>query len=176
MVRIGIFKRCFAVSIIGILVLSLTGCGAIHHSANFESGFLPKPDTKIKVGTVVNETGQTFDIDIPNMLAGELSRALKNEGLLWTEGLNNEHLIISCKIVGYEKGNALKRWLVPGWGSTALSVQCDLNKNTSSQIVGSVNALHSVSAGGLYSANAWKTVFTDLSKDVTKDLRSKIGR
>jgi hypothetical protein len=45
-----------------------------------------QPGTKVELGTVKNQTGQTFDIDVEKMLADALSNALKKNNLQWTEG------------------------------------------------------------------------------------------
>lgn len=172
----GISKGFVITCIFGIFVVAIVGCGTVHHMAKFESDFLPKPDTRVEVGTIDNETGQTFDIDISKMFMDALSESLEKESLLWAGGSGSEHLIITSKIVEYEKGDAFKRWLLPGWGSTVLSVHCELKENTSGKIIGSVDARRTVSIGGAYSIGAWKTIFASVAKDVVEELRSKIGR
>lgn len=170
------FRRSVICGILGILVMTIVGCGAVHHTAKFESDFLPKPDTRVEVGTVVNETGQTFDIDISKMFMDAIAEVLAKDDLLWTENLGSEHLIITTKIVEYEKGDAFKRWLLPGWGSTVLSVHCELKESTGGRMIGSVDARRTVSVGGGYTIGAWRTIMASVAKDVVKELRSKIGR
>ncbi len=91
--------------------------------------------------------------------------------MLWTDGQPHK-VVLACKIVEYDEGNAFKRWLLPGWGATVLSIQCDMKKG--GQLVGSNDARRTVSAGGGYTIGAWRTIFENLAEDVVEDLRSKI--
>ena len=64
---------------------------------------------------------------------------------------------MESRIVGYKKGSAFKRWMMPGWGATELSIRCDLKDDKNNQ-VGSAIASCEVVAGGGYTIGAWKTV------------------
>lgn len=130
---------------VGILMMAVVGCGTVQHKLSFHEGYKPEQDTKIEVGSVVNETGQTFDIDIEAMLKESITEALKNEKLICT-GSEGHKLVLSSKIINYKKGDAFKRWLMPGWGGTELSIQCDLKDGD--KIVGSAEARRTVVAGG----------------------------
>lgn len=74
----------------------------------------------------------------------------------------------------YEPGNAFKRWLWPGYGSTVIKLHCELTDSTNHKVIGSVDALRTVSWGGGYSIGAWKTIFASVAKDVVSELRTKI--
>jgi len=154
-----------------IFLIVATGCGSVQHKANFQNDYVPQPDTKIEVGRVVNETGQTFDVEVEKMLTDAFAEALREENMLWTGGEGHK-LILTGKIVEYEKGDAFKRWLLPGWGSTVLTIQCDLRNDN--QLVGSADARRTVSAGGGYTIGAWKTIFVSVAKDLVKDLQEQL--
>ena len=156
-----------------LMIMVITGCGTVQHKVTFQDNYLPQSQTKIEVGTVTNETGETFDVNIEQMLTDALAEELRKEVMLW-DGGNNTKLVLSSKIVEYAKGDAFKRWLLPGWGSTVLTIQCDL-KNAN-KVVGSVEARRTISIGGGYTIGAWKTIFDSLAKDVVKDLRSQIPK
>ena len=83
-------------------------------------------------------------------------------------------MIMDTKIIDYAEGDAAKRWLMPGSGATILSIQSDLRDGN--DVVGSVDARRTVSAGGLYSVGAWKIIFGDLADDVVTELVSKIPK
>lgn len=156
----------------GVLLMAVaTGCGTVQHKVDFKNDYSPQTDTMIEVGSVTNETGETFDIDIKKMLSDAFAEALRDKELLWA-GSESPKLILESKIIEYKKGDAFKRWLLPGWGSTVLIIQCELRDNNG--IVGSVEAKRTVSIGGGYTIGAWKTVFASLAKDVVKDLRKHI--
>jgi uncharacterized protein DUF4410 len=160
--------------ITGCFAFTVSGCGEVSHSAEFQPAFAPKADTRIEVGPVKNETGKTFDVDLQQMFTDALSQQLQSENLLWTQGQKGDHLIIVTKIVEYEKGDAFKRWLLPGWGSTVITLHCELNESENNKLVGSVDAHRTVSFGGAYTIGAWKTIFASVSKDVVKELRAQI--
>lgn len=160
--------------LLGGLAIAGFGCGAVSHSAQFELGFVPNGDTRIEVGPVTNETGKTFDADLPQMFTDALTEQLQKQNLLWTQGLQGDHLIIATKIVEYDEGNAFKRWTLPGWGSTVITLHCELKESGSGKLVGSVEAHRTVSFGGAYTIGAWKTIFGSVAEDVVKELRAQI--
>jgi hypothetical protein len=155
-------------------LLSLTACaGTVQHKVDFKSGYTTKVGTKIDVGKVLNNTGSQFQINIEQLLRESLVSKLKNAGLLY-EGVGDRPMIMDTKIIDYAEGDAAKRWLMPGSGATVLSIQSVLRDG--SDVVGSVDARRTVTAGGLYSAGAWKTIFGDLADDVVTDLSSKMPK
>jgi len=162
-----------SVVFIGMLLVIITGCGSVQHNVSLQNDYIPQLDVKIEVGTVTNETGEKFDVEAEKLLANAFAEALREENMLWTGGEGNK-LILSSKIIEYKKGDALKRWLLPGWGATVLSIQCDLKNGE--QLVGSANSRRSVSAGGGYTIGAWKTIFASAAKDLVKDLRKQLKK
>jgi hypothetical protein len=166
----GICGLAFVLS----FVLVTSGCGSVSHSAQFEPTYVPKADTRIEVGPVTNETGKTFDVDIPTMFSNALSERLQEDQLLWSSGTQDDHLILTTKVVEYDEGNAFKRWMLPGWGSTVLSLHCELKDSVGGSMVGSVEARRTVSFGGAYTIGAWKTVFASVAKDVVKELQTQM--
>jgi hypothetical protein len=173
--RIEWLLKNFAVlGLLGGFAMLASGCGSVSHSAQFEPTFVPRPDTRIEVGPVTNDTGKTFDVDLEKMFTDALSEQLQSENLLWTQGQQGDHLIIATKIVEYDEGNAFKRWMLPGWGSTVITLHCELKESPTGKLVGSVDARRTVSFGGAYTIGAWKTIFASVAKDVVKELRGQI--
>jgi thioredoxin reductase len=174
-IRRRMLSRIVAAGIMGMFAAVCAGCGVANRTAKFDQGYTPKPGTKIQAGTVTNETGKTpGEIDVVKALSDELDKALEKKNLKWTSNIGGDYLVLPCKILEYEEGSAFKRWLLPGWGSTALSVHCDLTENTGGKTVGSVDARRTVDAGGLYTVGAWKTVFVDIAGDMATELEEKI--
>ena len=172
MIRCKKLLECFPVLLSTLIaVIILTGCGSVQHKISFQDDYSPQPQTRVEVGEVSNETNETFDVDIEQMLTNALAEKLREETLLWNGG-NNTKLVLNSKIIEYAKGDAFKRWLLPGWGSTVLNIQCELKDGNI--VVGSVEARRTVSIGGGYSVGAWRTIFDSVAKDVVKDLRSHI--
>jgi hypothetical protein len=164
--------KSIGVALAFLLTLFATGCGgSAIHTINLSAGYSMKPDTKIEVGSVVNQTGKQLDIDVGKMLTYALTKRLQEEHLLAVLS-DSRKLVIESKIVEYEKGNAFKRWLSPGWGSTVLAIRCDLKEGD--VIVGTAAARRTVDAGGGYTIGAWKTVFGSIAKDLVKDLKKQM--
>ena len=159
------------------LVISLTpiffwSCANVQHQASFNKNYLSKDDVRIKVAKVVNDTGYTFDIDIEQMLVSSLEEQLMEENLL-NLGKEKPNLFMESRIIGYKKGSAFKRWMMPGWGATELSVYCDI-KDGNNNVVGTATSSREIVAGGLYTVGAWETIFKDVANDVAKDLKEQI--
>lgn len=167
-------KKLVSACLLAGLTAAALGRGAVSHSAQMEPTFVPKADTLIEGGPVVNDTRKTFDVNLPQMFTDALTQQLQSDNLLWTGAGKTDHLIIATKIVEYEPGNAFKRWLLPGYGSTVLTLHCELKDSASGNMVGSVDARRTVSFGGAYTIGAWRTVFASVAKDVVQELRTKI--
>ena len=156
-----------------LLALCVAGCGASHSRMTFASQYVPQPGLRVEVGPTVNETGRKFDIDIEGMLTSALTKAIRDKGLLQI-GAAGDKLVLSCRIVEYDKGSAFKRWVWPGWGSTALSIECDLREG--SLVVATIEVRRTIDIGGAYTIGAWQTVFKTVAEDVAKELAAKMPK
>ena len=148
------------------------GCANVQHQASFNKNYLPKEAVSIKVAEVINDTGYNFDIEVEKMLSDNLEEQLNEESLLCLGELE-PNLFLESRIIGYKKGSAFKRWMMPGWGATELSIRCDL-KDDKNNLVGSAMASREIIAGGLYTVGAWETIFKEVANDVAEDLKNQI--
>jgi hypothetical protein len=154
-----------------VAALWLSGCGQAQHNVDFAQAFKPVSGTRVEVGQVTNDTGKTFEVDAVKMLTDAFVDRLQKNNLLWSGG--QEHrLILSSKIIDYEQGNAFKRWLLPGYGSTVLKIEGELRDGQ--QIVATHHATHSVSFGGGYTIGAWRTIFNDVAEEIVQQLAAKL--
>ncbi len=153
-------------------LLLLSGCGTVEHKVALDHEYSVLPGTKVELGPVKNQTGQSFDIDVEKMLADAFSQALKDRNLQWTGG-STPRLVLTADIVEYSKGDAFKRWLMPGWGSTVLVVRGALYE-VDNRKVGSVDAKRTVDAGGGYTIGAWETIFRNVADDVISKLAEQV--
>jgi hypothetical protein len=160
----------------GVLVflVSFTGCSA-HTAGTFKEGLTARPLTKFQIGNVQNLTGQTFEADVPQMFKDALQLALNDANLLGPAG-SGEAVLLNSNIVEYKPGSALKRWVMPGWGSTVFKVRVDLQESGTGKDLGHVEAERSIGFGGLLTVGAWKNIVTDTAQDVVKELRAKMER
>ena len=162
-----------------LLGLVLAGCGAVSHEGTLLNGYVPERGIRIEVGKVTNATGQTPTVDgetvnIEQMLTDNLTAKLRDEEFLWA-GAPGRRLVLISKILEYEPGDAFKRWLLPGWGSTVVAVEGELHDETNT-LVGTVQARRTVSFGGAYTIGAWRSIFSSVADDIVSDLRSKIPK
>jgi hypothetical protein len=152
----------------------LTACGTAQHSLKVEEQYIPHEDTQVAVGSVANETGETFDVDIEAMLRDALAEKLKDREI-YCEQAEAHDLVINARVTEYQKGDAFKRWLLPGYGSTVLTVECDL-LDPAGNVIGTAQAKRSVDGGGAYTVGAWESIFTSLAQDVVDDLAGQVRR
>lgn len=149
----------------GLFIFS--GCSG-KHTLVLNENYVPKQNAKIEVEAIANKTSQTFEIDIQEMLRESLNKKLEADGILWAN-TNNPKLQLNVDIIEYLEGNAFKRWIMPGWGATILTIEATLKDD--GQIVGKANATRNIAAGGAYTIGAWKTVYDDIATDIIADLK-----
>jgi len=172
-------KRANEVSFLLLLYLAVVsvltlGCAATPDTADIKSGKLPKPGAKIAEGSVTNSSGESFEFDIEAKLKNALISALKESDIYSDGSTVKPDFLISLNITEYRPGNAFKRWLLPGYGSTVLSVSGDLKDVTDQSLIASIEHQRSVVAGGGYSIGAWDYIFPSMANDIAKDLKVKI--
>jgi hypothetical protein len=100
-----------------------------------------------------------------------LDKKRGSEDVLWSAPPRRKLVLIS-KIVECEPGDAFKRWLLPGWGSTVVSVESELRD--ANQLGGTVRARRTVSFGGAYTIGAWRTICASIA-GIVSDLRDKVS-
>lgn len=174
----GVFSNSPVALIAFICVLFLSGCGTVQHDAVFVSGYAPSPKATVVLGEVtdaapvIKRGNDHKDFDIAKAMREQLEAKLRESGLLTASGRTEGSLVLSVKIVDYEPGDAFKRWLMPGYGSTVLSVECTLHDGDKK--VATVTARRTVDAGGGYTIGAWQTIFGKVAEDIVSDLKKKL--
>ncbi len=159
------------------LCLPFIACGTTNRNVKLNEGYRCPAGMKVEVPPATNATGKNFEqIDIGKTLSEELVKALVNEGINADSTAQGNRLSLPCRIAEYDPGDAFKRWLWPTYGSTVLDVKCVLREVETDKTVGTAEARHTVDAGGAYTIGAWKYIFTDLAKDITKELKTKLSK
>ena len=157
---------------VAVLALGVVGCSP-NKSKYLASAQILQPGLRVEVSETTNATGQSFDIDIEKMLTSALTEAIRDKNLLQV-GAAGDRLMLDCRITEYNKGNALKRGLLLGWGATTLSIECNLREG--SLVVGTVHVTRSAEAGGVLTVGAWKKVFKNVAEDVAKELEANLPK
>lgn len=158
--------------VILVPVVLLAACGTTQHSLKMEEQYVSYEDTRVAVGTVSNETGETFDVDVETMLRDALAENLKAHEI-YCENAQDHDLTLNARVTEYKKGDAFKRWLLPGYGSTVLTVECEL-VDPAGKIIGTAEARRTVEGGGAYTIGAWQSVFSNVAHDVIDDLEGQV--
>ena len=153
-------------------LLFMVACGTVEHSVRVEDQQAFGADTKIMVGEVANKTGASFDIDIEAMLRDAVVNELTKENLLGEQGTPGI-VSMNVNIIEYRKGDAFKRLLWPGYGSTVLVIEANL-LDAEGNVDATAQANRSVDAGGGYTTGAWEEIFGDVAADLVSDLKVSI--
>jgi hypothetical protein len=161
-------------SVIKLLpVIWLAGCGTVQHSVNVQDEAAFHPETKVAVDVVSNRTGETFDVDVEGLLRDAMNKKLAEQDLTPAPDSQNV-MTMNVSIIEYRKGDAFKRWLWPGYGSTVLVVEATL-LDAAGAVDATAQANRSVDAGGAYTIGAWENIFDDVAGDLVADLKMKIS-
>jgi hypothetical protein len=161
-------KQIYGLSAILMALIFASGCNSANAATQNDN--TPSPSLKIEVGKVSNTTGEKFEVNVEQMLSDALQEKLLKEHMLFFTQSEGPKLIINCNIIQYDAGNAAKRALLPGWGGTSLTTQCDLLD--SNNVVGSINARETVKIGAFGGVGAWKKIFAKVANIVVKDIKS----
>jgi hypothetical protein len=157
-----------------IAITFLAACGTTQHSLTLKEQYVPHEDSRVAVGSVSNATGQTFDVDVEAMLRDALTENLKAHEV-YCEQAQGHDLTLNAKVTEYARGDAFKRWLLPGYGSTVLTVECEL-VDPAGMVIGTAEAKRTVEGGGAYTIGAWQSIFSSVAHDVVDDLEKQVRR
>jgi len=105
------------------ITLTFSACGTAVNQVKLQDNYTPPSDAKIEVGSVKNESGMRFEVNVEQLLQRALNLKMAKAGMRWNQGDGGNKMVLETKIVEYEPGDAFKRWLLPGWGATVLTVQ-----------------------------------------------------
>lgn len=163
---------------VSVMLLALFGCGTTTHKATFSDDFAASKSMGISVGEISDvapkgDRGDQEHFDTEQELQIQLQAKLMESGLLADSTTEQTPYTLNAKITDYDPGSAGKRWLMPGYGATELSVECYLYEGD--REVGKIFARRTVEAGGLYTVGAWKGVFETVAEEIVEDLKLKLS-
>lgn len=156
------------------LLIGLPACVSPGGST-FEDSPLVRPGAKIELGTITATPEVEAELaDAVAMMRTALSEALEERGIAWHGDARDDRFLLEVRLADYEKGNAFKRWLVPGYGTTLLAVEGRLVDRRDGSEAGRLDHRRTVAWGGAYSIGAWRTVFASVAEDVSGELENRI--
>ncbi|MCM1512807.1 MAG: DUF4410 domain-containing protein [Oxalobacter formigenes] len=155
------------------VVFCAAGCGTTISSYNPVSEDSGVPASALfSLGEVEDLSGFQFSPDDTDTfdLAVAMRNALQTE-LSQNGLLANGSYTLHVNILDYAPGNAFKRWLVPGWGETKLSVKAIIVDERNKKIA-DIPVEKYVDMGGGYTIGAYKYIFDDVSKEIVSVLNT----
>ena len=161
------------VILLGLLLTQ--GCVTPSHKQKV-SDALPRPGAKVVLGNINNQTGQPFTFDVPSEFRNALAGQLEKRGLLAFAAGSPGDFVLDLDIVAYREGSAFKRWVVPGWGCTVLSVQGRLIERDTQKPAAKIQDERTVAFGGLYTLGAEHSILKEVARDLAQDLQLRIAK
>jgi hypothetical protein len=83
---------------------------------------------------------------------------------------NNGKYVLSCEVTNYLPGNAAKRWVMPGWGTTVGKVTAMIQDAQTDNVLIIIEGNANIGVGGLYSVGAWQYIVPVAVQDVVNQL------
>jgi hypothetical protein len=155
----------------------LSGCGSVAQSTKLEPGFVPTESYTVSIGEITNASppipdDEKLELDPVEALRGALVEKLTEREISTAPVPGIAQYLLLATIKEYRPGDAGKRWMMPGWGSTILWVESELREGD--EKVAQLSHRRTVDAGGLYTAGAYKSIFGDVATDIANGLKEKL--
>jgi uncharacterized protein YceK len=151
-----------------LFVVGTSGCGTIRHSIAVDKNHTPTEKIDISVGKVMNTSNESTEVDVVALFKVAIDNALKSSDFTQTREAG-EQLIFTANIIEYKEGNAFKRWLVPGWGATLLTIRGEVKYSNGVQVA-DIDATREIASGGGFTIGAWEYIFNDVAKDIVLEM------
>jgi hypothetical protein len=147
-----------------MLAVTLSGCST---NVTVDDGFTVDKTLPFEVGVIENSSGVNPDgHESVELMKSALDKAIAESQL----PVGSEGYTVDVLITDYIPGNAFKRWLVMGWGTTKLTVKFKLIDEDN---VNEIEVSRSISAGGAFTIGAWQTVFKDVADSVVEEIKTR---
>jgi hypothetical protein len=164
MMKKALYFFAFAVSL-----AALWGCSASREELPAAAVTPAVSNVKIRVVDVSNDTRELYDVDVIGMMWNALEDSLRKRGMLWTPDASGLPLVLEAHVLKYQEGDFWLRPILPMWGKTALTVQCDVKSE--GRIVASAEAKQSITLGHeTFTVGAWRKIFASVAEDLVSQL------
>ena len=162
-------SRWFILSAALLPGIVLLGC-ATQSATQVQQPFEPVQHREIRIEPCVDRTGFTGGRD----LTREATRALteKIEATRLFEITPEARLVVTCDLERFTEGSALKRWIMPGWGSTLAAIAVMVWEKPGDHILATFRSQSSVKEGGLYTVGADQYILTVAFNEIVDQLRA----
>jgi len=155
------------------LTAVISSC-ATTETQTFKDDPLIRPGATIELGAVTVPPDSEYEIDVAGMMNTALKESLAEHNIAWQGDPAADRFVLDVVIDDYEPGNAFKRWLLPGFGSTIVRVSGKLTDLSTGHVAGELDHERAIHAGGAFTIGAWQTVFKGIADDITTQLQNRI--
>jgi hypothetical protein len=90
--------------------------------------------------------------------------------------VSNGRYVLNCEVTSFSPGNAVKRWVVPGWGTTVGQVAAMIQDSKTGEILIILEGIATVDSGGLYTVGAWIYIVPTAVNDIVDQLQTWAGK
>lgn len=156
-------------TLLGMVVL-LSAC-AVTSQVSTDLGDATRPPlpVPIRVQPCVDRTG-TDVTDLGGQATGAFTEEL-NAIPEFTVIANGRYELV-CEVSSFLPGNAVKRWILPGWGATVGKVSAMIQDAETKRILVIVEGDAKMDEGGLYTIGAWREIVPTAVKATVSQLQT----
>lgn len=87
----------------------------------------------------------------------------------------NGRYVLVCEVTSFLPGNAVQRWIMPGWGTTVGQVAAMVQDAKTGKILIIIEGNATVATGGFYTVGAWNYIVPTAVKDIVGKLQAWVG-
>ncbi len=153
--------------------LLLAAC-VTESASRVEQPYVPVQHRVVRIEPCEDRTGFSGDRDLRGEATKAFTDKIRGSGLF--EVAPEAPLVLTCGIERFAEGSALKRWVLPGWGSTQAGVAVALLEQPGDKLLATFRSQSRVDAGGLYTIGADQYIFSVAFDDVVRQIREWMAK
>jgi len=154
-----------------ILIFWIAGCAGEVDNITTEMGGTPQSSFPIPISVhpCIDRTGtEVADLGAQATTTFEKQLNATREFHVVPDG----NYVLTCEVTHFMPGNAVKRWIWPGWGTTVGRVGAMVQDTHSGEILIITEGQATVGGGGLTSVGAWSYIVPTAVKDIVGKLQA----
>src|SRR5262245_49234054 len=157
--------RKFACAAIALCAMMLGSCNTSQVSSSFAKGTVLSNRTTLQVGEYQSDVPTAAGADGKMLWRQALQRHLANRGIL-ADPADPEAVAVNVRVTGYQRGDNTSA------GETRLVMAVTLVQH--GHVIGTLNA-NRTKCCGVFSANAWSSIFQDVAEEVVFEIEKTMG-
>lgn len=151
------------------------GCAASNFNSTLPQTFAIRQGQTIEFVPIENVTGNILDPPADQIFNEYMVGLLKERNLLNVAPAPAAQ-VLKSKLIEYEPGNAFKRWLLPGYGSSVCAVHAELFDKATTALIGRIESRQTVSVGGGYSIGADTYICKRAADELVGEIEKRVAK